>query len=172
MTPSTAKPVAPSPSASATLADGLARQLAPALVQLAHGPGGNTVTLRLDPVGLGHVQVRIDRDPAGTPTIQVSAEHPDTLRLLVADQPQLHRALDDAGVASDGRTLSFSLDTPGGSAPGGSGGNAPGSSADGGAAGQQGGHRGARPAFAAVVDEDVAFPIPPAWLRAGVDITA
>ena len=141
-------------------------------MQLAHGPAGNTVTLRLDPVGLGHVQVRIDRDPGGTPTIQVSAEHPETLRLLVADQPQLHRALDNAGVASDGRTLSFSLETPGGNAAGGSGGTASGSAGDGGAAGQQGGNRSARTAFAAAADDDTAFPIPPAWLRAGVDITA
>ena len=154
----------------------VARQVAPALVELAQGPSGSTVTLRLDPAGLGHVQIRIERDDAGSATVQITAEHPETLRLLMTDQPQLHRALDNAGLPPEGRTLGFSLDVPpqatpaappGGAGPGFSGPN------DGGARGQGGGYRqGRQGARHAGPDDDPAFILPSAWLRAGVDITA
>ena len=155
-------PVVAAPVASTNLAN----QLSPALVQLAHGAAGSTVTLRLDPAGLGHVQVRIERDTAGSPIVQVTVEHPDTLRLLVADQPQLHRALDSAGVAADGRTLSFALTT-------GDGGAASGGAGEGGAGNQNGyGRPGRPPTPFAGTDEDGPVTAYPSWLRAGVDITA
>ena len=152
--------------ASVAASASVAHQLSPALVQLAHGPAGSAVILRLDPAGLGHVQVRIDRDPAGSPIVQVTADHPDTLQLLVADQPQLHRALDSAGIAADGRTLSFALSTPGGNTSGGAGGDASGNQNGG------NGRPGRVSAFSAGTDEDRPAAILPAWLRAGVDITA
>ena len=143
----------------------VARQVAPALLQLAHGPSGHTVTLRLDPGGLGHVQVHIDRDTSGAATVQVTAEHPETLRLLIADQPQLHRALDSAGLSADGRTLNFALADAGG--------NAFTDSGDGGAGGGQSNSRDARPRrWLARPDEEATTASPPSWLHAGVDITA
>ena len=134
----------------------------PALVQLAHGPSGSAVTVQLDPGGLGHVQVRIERDVNGAATIQITAERPETLRLLVADQPHLHSALDSAGLSTEGRTLSFALATPDSGTSSGSGS---------GASGGQG--RNPRNAtISAGSDDENSFAAQPAWLRAGVDITA
>ena len=146
-----------------------AAQLAPVLVQLAHSAAGSQMTVRLDPLELGHVQVQINRAADGTATVQVTAERPETLRLLIADQPQLHRTLSDAGLAQDGRSLTFSLAAPDSGAGGGSSGGS------GGFAGSQSGHRQDRPgtpfndhpAYLAAADT-AATP----WLRAGVDITA
>ena len=159
---------------------GVARQLSPAFVELAEGRSGHSVTLRLDPAGLGHVQVRIERDAAGAATVQVTAERPETLRLLVADQPQLHRALDSAGVSPEGRTLGFSLDTsPNGMSTaivpeGGAATTAAfGGSGDDGSRGNGGHHRQGRAGTRyAGHDEDPVFIASSGWLRAGVDITA
>ena len=52
--------------------------------------------------------------------MEIRVEKPETLGLLVHSQPQLHQALDQAGVPAAGRSLSFSLDGGGGrQAPGG-----------------------------------------------------
>ena len=170
--------ITPPPAAAAASpaqpANGVSQQLAPVLVQLAHGPSGHTVILQLDPIGLGHVQVRIDRDSSGTPAVQVTAERPETLKLLVADHAQLHRALDNAGVAADGRTVSFSLTTPGGSPSGATDDSSSGAAGGGNAAGQQNGRNQGRAAspYPATDDEHSSFTTQSAWLRAGVDITA
>ena len=151
-----------------------AHQLAPALIQLANGPSGSTITLRLDPAALGHVQVRIERDQSGAATVQVTAERAEALHALTAAQPQLHRALDSAGVGSEGRTIAFSLDprqdaasqsivtdnSSGGTFGSGSG---------------AGGHRPGRPARGTTyggLEEEPGTAATPHWLRAGVDITA
>jgi flagellar hook-length control protein FliK len=172
--PATALAAAPAPAQAAPAAatssgtpSNVARQVAPVLIQVAHGASGSAVTLQLDPLGLGHVQVRVDRNADGTATIQVTAERPETLRLLVADQPHLHTALDSAGVATDGRTLSFALATSGGSTSGGGDGGAANSGSNG---GQAGSGRNAR--WAAGSDDETSFINQPAWIRAGVDITA
>ena len=68
-----------------------------------------TLVIRLDPAELGRVQIHIERTVEGLSHISLQAERPDTLQLLVRDQPQLHRALDLAGVPSDGRVLQFQL---------------------------------------------------------------
>jgi flagellar basal-body rod modification protein FlgD len=154
-----------------------AHQVAAALVQIAHSPSGSAVTLRLDPAELGHVQIRIERGADGTSTVHVTAERPETLRLLVADQPQLHRTLDSAGLPQEGRSLSLSLATPdtannsatdrgtGGNTSTGSGGFNNGSGS------QQGGAwRQDRARYATASTDTPATHA--AWLRAGVDITA
>lgn len=148
------------------------RQVAAALVHLTQAASGSSVTLRLDPGELGRVQVRIDRGADGSSTVHIAAEHPDTLRLLIADQAALHRTLDQAGLAQDGRSVNFSLSTPdaGSSASSdrGSSGGFMGNGNPGG--GQQGG---------AWRQDRSSYPDPApsstpstAWLRAGVDITA
>ncbi len=154
-----------------------AHQVAAALVQVTHSPSGSAVTLRLDPAELGHVQIRIERGADGTATVHVSAERPETLRLLIADQPQLHRTLDSAGLPQEGRSLTLSLAAPdatnygatdrgaGSNAGTGSGGFSNGSGA------QQGGAwRQDRARYSAAAND--APPTNGAWLRAGVDITA
>ena len=149
------------------------RQIAPVLVQLNHHVGGGQVTLQLNPLELGKVEIQIDRGPDGTAAVHVSAERPETLQLLVADQAQLHRALDAAGVPLDGRTLSLSLSTPD---PGG-GGQASGGAGQGSANGQTGGQPGgqqSRTSYGWGVGSDTATESggTASWLRAGVDITA
>ena len=149
------------------------RQVAAALVHLTQNGSGSTVTLRLDPGELGQVQVRIDRGADGTSTVHVAAEKPDTLRLLIADQDALHRTLNGAGVSQEGRTLSFSLSTANTESNASPDRGAGGFSGNGGFAsggGQQGGSgRQDRTPYADTVSPS---PPSPAWLRAGVDITA
>ncbi len=83
-------------------------QLAPTLVTLARtADGANQMTIRLHPVELGMVQIRIERAASGLTQIDITADKPDTLLALQRDQPALHRTLDQAGVPSSGRTISF-----------------------------------------------------------------
>lgn len=96
--------------------------------------------------------------------MEITVQHPQTLSLMLRDEPQLHHALDQAGVAAEGRSLTFHLSDPGG-------GGSPGS----------GGAEDHRPAATdrptpptAAIDEgpEPAVPIAPTWRRAGLDITA
>lgn len=172
LTPPPATTVATAPADPAAPATGPAAQLAPALIQIAHAAGGQQITVRLAPAELGRVDIRIDRAADGTATVQVLAERPETLKLLQADQPQLNQALNQAGVPQEGRNLSLSLalPDPGGSNPGASSfGSSFGSSL---ADGQSGGARQQRdpPPSPALT---YAAPVPPpAWQRAGINITA
>lgn len=158
-----------------------AAQVTPALMQIGHAPdGAQRLTVRLDPPELGHVQVKIDRTSDASARVEITVEKPETLNLLLRDQPQLQRALDQAGVPTDGRTVTFhvaapetSAHTDAGTAP------VPGTGAGGltgdgshGAARQHG-----RPANRQhdTTDDDGAEFTPTAamgWLRAGLDITA
>ena len=164
---------APSPFVgSARGADAPAVQLAPALVQVAHAAGGHQITLQLAPDELGKVSIRIDRAPDGTASVQVVVERPETLKLLQADQPQLHRALDQAGLPQEGRSLTLSLAAndaaAGQSGPGGSGGNPAGSQSGGGERQSRPGPGWTPPAATNAHD----FATTPAWQRVGIDITA
>ncbi len=104
----------------ATGAAAPAAQLAPALMTLAKTTDGTQqMTLRLLPGDLGMVQVRIERDPSGLTRVDISAANPGTLDALRAGQPQLHRTLDEAGVASAGRSVTFHAIHPADPASGG-----------------------------------------------------
>jgi len=99
-----AEPAAPSP----------AGQVGPALasfvVSAASQPNAaQHLTIQLDPGELGRVQVHIERAPDGPAKVELVVERPDTLLMLLRDQPQLHRALDLAGVPAADRTLQFQL---------------------------------------------------------------
>lgn len=151
-----------------------AAQVGPALASFAasasHPGAAQHLTIRLDPMDLGRVQVRIERSPDGSARVDLKVEKPDTLLLLLRDQPQLHRALDLAGVPSTERTLQFHLAPPDAAAPGGM---AAQSNADGG----HGQHRPGQPhsgRFAAHGAPSSGEPIPglAAFRRAGVDIMA
>ena len=90
-----------------------AAQLAPALVQMGHAPdGAQRLTVRLDPPELGQVQVRIDRPSEAAPRVEITVEKPETLTLLLRDQPQLQHALDLAGVPAEGRSITFHIASP------------------------------------------------------------
>jgi Meckel syndrome type 1 protein len=98
-------PSSPAREASAPLP---ARQLAPVVVSLVLGRGDEALTIALDPVELGRVEVSIGQGKeAGQ--IRIVAERPETLALLQRDQRDLDRALNQAGLDDMGRSLSFSL---------------------------------------------------------------
>ena len=102
-----AAPVQPTP----------AEQTLPALVSLGGSQGTRHVTIRLDPQELGQLQIRVAQSGDGTAQVTLTAERPQTLDLLVRDQDQLHRALDQAGVPAEGRSIAFHLAPAAAAAP-------------------------------------------------------
>lgn len=113
-------PALPRPSANAMQTP--VEQVGPALASFATSaaqPGApQHLTIRLDPMDLGRVEVRIERIPGGPARVDLVVERPDTLLLLLRDEPQLHRALDLAGIPTAERTLQFHLAPPNASAAG------------------------------------------------------
>ncbi|MEJ0028217.1 MAG: flagellar hook-length control protein FliK [Rhizomicrobium sp.] len=71
--------------------------------------GSRHFDIRLDPAELGRVDVRLTVDDAGKAQAMLSVEKPQTLELLQKDQPQLERALKDAGLDLSQNGLAFSL---------------------------------------------------------------
>ncbi|HET7884276.1 MAG TPA: flagellar hook-length control protein FliK, partial [Acetobacteraceae bacterium] len=175
--PSDPASAAPSPSHTASPA----AQLAPALVQMGHAPDGATrLTVRLDPPELGHVEVKIERPAEAPARVEITVERPETLTLLLRDQPQLQRALDQAGVPAEGRSVTFHVATQEAAqrsepatapAPGVAAG---GPSSDGShGAPRHGGQPRRQDATTADLDPiDLAAVAPSGWVRGGIDITA
>ena len=64
--------------------------------------------IRLDPPELGRIDVRLDVDSGGKVTSRLTVERAETLDLLRRDAPQLERALQHAGLNTEGG-LEFSL---------------------------------------------------------------
>lgn len=159
-----------------------AAQIAPALVQMGHAPDGSQrLTVRLDPPDLGQVQVRIDRPAEAPARVEITVEKPETLTLLLRDQPQLQRALDQAGVPAEGRSVTFHVASPEPSprsepvtapAPSVASGGLSGDGAHG--APRQSGQQPTRQQAEAEDSGDAEFaPLAaPDWIRAGLDITA
>jgi flagellar hook-length control protein FliK len=158
-----------------------AAQVAPTLVQMAHAPdGAQRLTVRLEPPELGHVQVRIDRLPEAPARVEITVEKAETLTLLLRDQPQLQRALDQAGVPAEGRSITFHVASleptprsepatapaPSVAAGGPSDDGSHGAPRNGGQPGRQhaGASEGPDPRFTPIVL--------PGWVRGGLDITA
>lgn len=109
-TVSTAATVAASPSTHAAPSASPIEQLAPTLLTLAKTTDGSQqMTVSLQPLDLGLVQVKIARAASGATQIEVSAENPATLLALQRDQPQLHKTLDDAGIPTTDRTVTFHI---------------------------------------------------------------
>ncbi|WP_299807887.1 flagellar hook-length control protein FliK [Tardiphaga sp.] len=71
--------------------------------------GKSRFDIRLDPAELGRIDVRLDVDRHGNVTSHLTVEKPETLAMLRQDAPQLQRALEQAGLKSDGNGLQFSL---------------------------------------------------------------
>ena len=173
--PTPSQAPARSPAAEKPAPPPAAVQVGPVLASFAAGaahPGApQHLTIRLDPTDLGRVQVRIERSPDGSARVDLKVEKPDTLLLLLRDQPQLHRALDLAGVPSTDRTLQFHLAPSDAAAPGGM---AAQSNADGGHGQHRPGqpHSGRFAAHGSAPSSGEPTPGPAAFRRAGVDITA
>ncbi len=86
--------------------------------------GSNQFEIRLDPPELGRIDVRLDVDSDGRVTSHVTVDRPETLSLLQSQQPQLERALEQAGLKTTDNGLQFTLrdqsfagQNPGGGAP-------------------------------------------------------
>ena len=71
--------------------------------------GSNQFDIRLDPPELGRIDVRLDVDSNGQVTSHVTVDRPETLTLLQSQQPQLERALEQAGLKTADNGLQFSL---------------------------------------------------------------
>jgi hypothetical protein len=164
---------APQPDAATA---GPAQQVSAAVVSLAGAPGGGQrMTLRLEPAELGQVQIRIDRPQDAPAQVEITVQRPETLTLLLRDQPQLQRALDQAGVPADGRGVTLHIAAPESPAAGNSHSSAaagadPGQSGGNGAGSRSGGQ--GRSGDAPDADQDDTLTPLPVWLRAGLDITA
>jgi flagellar hook-length control protein FliK len=70
--------------------------------------GQKRFDIRLDPPELGRIDVRLDVDSGGKVTSRLVVERAETLDLLRRDAPQLERALQHAGLNTEGG-LQFSL---------------------------------------------------------------
>ena len=71
--------------------------------------GAKQFDIRLDPVELGRVDVRLSVDSTGTAQAHLAAERPETLALLQSNSGTLTRALQDSGVQVANNGLQFSL---------------------------------------------------------------
>ncbi|HEX4041712.1 MAG TPA: flagellar hook-length control protein FliK [Xanthobacteraceae bacterium] len=71
--------------------------------------GSNQFDIRLDPPELGRIDVRLSVDGSGQVTSHITVDRPETLTLLQNQQPQLERALEQAGLKTADNGLQFSL---------------------------------------------------------------
>lgn len=76
--------------------------------------GGDELTVRLNPVEMGRIEVRLAFDERGSLRAVVAAESPAALDLLRRDTADLGRALADAGVRSDAQSFRFDARAGGG----------------------------------------------------------
>ncbi len=90
--------------ATAVPLNGLAMEIA-----VTASSGKSRFEIRLDPAELGRIDVRIDVDRNGQVTSHLTVDKPETLSMLRQDAPQLQRALNDAGLSTNGGGLQFSL---------------------------------------------------------------
>ena len=97
---------------SARVSSGAAVSVGDTLTPVAADRAGSAVVVRLNPGELGRVQVRIGRAAGAAREIDLTVERPETLLLLLRDQPALHRALDLAGIAAEARVVRFHLADP------------------------------------------------------------
>jgi hypothetical protein len=106
-----AAPVAAAPPVPRAAPTPPAQQIAPVLITLAAGAAGmpDRLTLTLDPQELGRIEVEVSREGERRVAIAVLAERPETLHLLMRDAAILDRALAQAGVGAEGRSLAFDL---------------------------------------------------------------
>ncbi len=71
--------------------------------------GSSRITIQLDPVELGKLNIRLDIGKDGKAGIVITADNPQALDMLSRDAAGLQRALADAGLKADSGSLSFNL---------------------------------------------------------------
>lgn len=97
-----------------TLSKGLAKNVAEQVgmeVTRAAKEGNTEFTVRLNPVELGKVTIKMAFDKDGTTSLKVLAQSPETLALLQRDQRGLERAIEAGGLKSSQSEISIELDT-------------------------------------------------------------
>lgn len=80
---------------------------------------GDSLLIRLDPREMGRVDVRLSFDRDGILRAVMSVDSPAALDMLRRESGELNRALNDAGVKSDGQSLRFDARSDGGASQGG-----------------------------------------------------
>lgn len=78
-------------------------------IQRAVVEGQQRMTVQLHPAELGRIDVRLEFGTDGTLRALITAERPEALELLQRDARGLERALNDAGLKTDGQSLNFDL---------------------------------------------------------------
>ncbi|MCZ4280519.1 flagellar hook-length control protein FliK [Kiloniella laminariae] len=78
-------------------------------IKKAVGENKDSISIKLHPSELGRVDVKLEIAENGVMKAMISAERPDTLDLLQRDSRLLEKALQDAGLKTDGQSLSFNL---------------------------------------------------------------
>lgn len=87
--------------------------------------GSSEFQIRLDPIELGRIDVKLEIDKAkGTVATHLVVDRPDTLALLQRDAGQLQQALAQAGLDSSASGINLSLRGDGGGTAGGQNGQA------------------------------------------------
>ncbi|WP_085900810.1 flagellar hook-length control protein FliK [Kiloniella majae] len=78
-------------------------------IRKAVGDNKDSISIKLHPSELGRVDVKLEIVDGTTMKAMISAERPDTLDMLQRDSRMLEKALQDAGLKTDGQSLSFNL---------------------------------------------------------------
>ncbi|MBJ6122064.1 flagellar hook-length control protein FliK [Sphingomonas mollis] len=114
--PTAAAPAPPAEPRVAAQPGRMGQEMGVAIARHAATGGGEAMTVRLDPVEFGRIEVTLSFDDSGTIRAVVAAESPAALDLLRRDSADLGRSLAEAGIRSDAQ--SFRFDTRQGSADG------------------------------------------------------
>jgi len=83
--------------------------VAATLVRSAKGGDDSTINLRLDPPELGNVSVRLQFGKDKTVKAHIMVEKPETFMMLQREGHSLERALQSAGLDTQGQAISFEL---------------------------------------------------------------
>ncbi|MDR3514860.1 MAG: flagellar hook-length control protein FliK [Azospirillaceae bacterium] len=105
----------------------------------------NQVTITLNPEDLGSIEIKLKFGGNGSVQASVTASNPETLQMLKHDSHILEQSLQNAGLQTDGNSLSFDLQQGGGFSQGNSAG-------DGGSGRQTSGYRQAAASLSATTD--------------------
>ncbi len=116
MSPNLLSPITTDVATPTTVATGTpaspSEHIAPVVIQLSAADGARHISLQLTPHALGRIDIEVDQPKTGPVTVQLTAEHPETLDMLKRDQAQLNQALDRAGVPSEHRVITFHVAAP------------------------------------------------------------
>lgn len=111
--PAAAQPSGPAVAAAAqhpTLsfrADKVAREMGLEIARHVTAGGGDELVIRLDPAELGRINIRMSVNEHGQLRAVVAADAPAVIDAIRNDIPELSRALEQAGVRTDGQSFRF-----------------------------------------------------------------